>query len=1398
MHMTGTMKSSTMLNTVRKHCKGNHNQISAEREMEKSMIETPVNSTLTSSNLDKVHNEAWFTQVPTMVDNDGLLPKLKKYRARRQKGKGKVLKKRLLSDLIATTPFEQIRSKEVSWSHRVKHMSRRTKFGIQRRNLIRKWRVSKAAAYNLRKFKEKLNYLSEVSYKPQSESIEVKRKQQPGVSHQSSTSSKAMVEETRGILKRQFDSNMFARPQNEIPSSRDLEKEVPFEGFVQHETETHLDQDDDDDVLIDLAGFMAQNQFERHATSPSYSCLQDTECFTSLGLRKKEAQDLNHVVTRKSEQRSDLVQLDKSYSSKEDSGKDQDAFTCIPTEYAPENNKVHLVVENDHLQVKQMQVSPMPEKVEMLGQIKEAGVISETRNAKFSSPNHISDKNTLTVESNLNKDANAPSVGHKANLVNAVTMEGQKSQGHSTIQKKKSAIEKSLTQLKELVKSSCIQLSLIEKTNNALNAALFSVASTPIPGYNPDGSVPTISCKDTVLDTAQTVTGAMLGPAQTFAATSFAPAQRVVRPISAASDSQIRPINSKVLLDDANSERSNTKVNQLNQIDGCSKLGREDMAFTMGYKAQVGMLHAATIERDFPMNPMTRLLSRSLVLESSLQNLEQANDRVRQTHGTCLAHPTVTTLPGPCCSVLLPASMTSIPVKNYPVENRSKHVLNSSGPHRSLDCALPYFASSVPSSLLVKPIPEDAMCKDHSQRSSAIFSFSQGNRLDTQTVLSQESFNQGKFDLQAYIQRRIQIHLPSQHSKRSATTEAEKDTQKRPKFGFNPCGNLKPDIKLSGQVLTQEKEEIQMASSQDSEVCTLNQNPAEVMDLGNGVLTKKRVVRCQKVVGLPMNADEQNCKEKRAIKVRQFQADGQTDVLAENMDTTLENADGQNCKKKTGMNAQQFQAESEIDAIRENMDASLENAPGQICKEKKGVMGKQIQVDSQSFVCRENMDTTLENAGQNCKRKEGIKAKQGQADSQTLSPKENLDHNLVNADGQNSRKKRSMKAKSVQARCHTFVLRQKMGIASKYADEQNCEKKKGARTKWVQAGSQTLLPVIPVLSPTDASAKNMDCTLKIADEKNNRRKKGIKSKQVQVDSHMFALSQADPPEENTDNTLWKTLKSDKLMESSVLNSNLPTDVPVVKRRKYVKKAEKEAIEAQKKLEAQSHSKDIDMRAIENYIMQGNVCRTPVAPVKHGARVKRVLKPIAQNAKQCLLIPSSIDHLEKEAIEAKNQIKLCRVKPMEVKKKLKSQSSSIQNFFDPSAIERYIKQGKFWVTPSSQALPPKVAEPANPSAGSINSSLDQSGKSGNPFDKPHSSGHSIMNATEMNLFGAKSGTSTMAFPARTGSKPDNIMSFQDSMTAEIQVYLEKSKINFSSFIPTGMEVSVSKDLPEIPI
>lgn len=139
--------------------------------------------------------------------------------------------------------------------------------------------------------------------------------------------------------------------------------------------------------------------------------------------------------------------------------------------------------------------------------------------------------------------------------------------------------------------------------------------------------------------------------------------------------------------------------------------------------------------------------------------------------------------------------------------------------------------------------------------------------MDTETTLSQEFLDQGKCDLQSYIQRRIEIHYRSRASK-SSTNEAVRDSE----------------IKESQSAI---------------------QNPVDVMDFENCVTNKNQVRYGKNNAVFFMNTE-------------------QTDGLSQNMNTVLDYADGLSCKRKQGTEASQPPTDNQVTVLGENLHATFQ------------------------------------------------------------------------------------------------------------------------------------------------------------------------------------------------------------------------------------------------------------------------------------------------------------------------------------------------------------------------------------------------------------------------------------------------------------------------------------------
>jgi hypothetical protein len=1082
-----TFASSITDEDYKEDCIAQNHQASAEKEKEKFINETPGNNTLTSSIVGDVYKKDWITQVSIMGEKDGILTKVKNHRAKRQKGKGKTLKKRLISDLIAVTPFEQLECNDVNWNCKVKSMSRKAIIGTPNKDIIRTWGVSKAAAYRLRKFKGNSKYSSAV------------RDKQDLGSYQSLASAKSL-EEARNTVKRRFHSKKTQSSSEEM-LSKSSRKKTPENG-----TQTELLLDQDDDVLNDLASFMAKNQYERHA--PKSCNLEESECPRVSILRsnnseaedihnvvmgksqqwsdpfqmhnnKSEPQDINKVITEKSLQSRDPVQLHENDSLKEELVKGRDTLRYILSPYSSIDGQV-ILLDEDSPEANQVQEPVMPEKLEVSGPAaKEAEVISRTRKAIILSADCHACKNS--EKGDLDKDINTERVNHKGSLVDASMMKTRNVNGFHPCQRKSTSIKKSIHRLKNLMKSSHDQLSLIKQTNAALNAALYNVRSQSVHVYNsgPDVSVPVGSCKDT-----QTVVGTSFSPVQTNLAQGFAHTQSVAHPVSDPTLFQMRPVTSNVLPNLANSKSSNAKTTQLPKIEGSSKGQREDAALAARYNPQESVQQPTMRESDPFLNPMMRSMDKDFTFESTKGTAEQANDNqgTQKPDMHMAQPPTISSFPasgvsGPPSTSIL----TGIPVINFPVEHRSKHLSNGSIFQPPSGEILSYFALKGPSSLIAEQTAEAAMCRDPCQplRSPVILSFALGNKLDTETTLSQEFFDQGKFDLQSYLQRRIQSHYPSRASK-SSTNEA-------------------------------------VRGSEIKESQSANQNPVDVMDSG---------IRIQNNAVLLMNAEQHLLKN---VKVRQMQADinnfppislplHQTGGLSHNVNTGLEFADRQNHKRKQGTEASQAPTGNQVTVLGENLHTTLER---RVVTNKKQVgydqnntvlpmntdqhhiknMGaKQVQKGSNNFppisrhlletdASSQNLNTGLEIAdGQNYKRKQGTEASQAPTDNQVTVIGENLDTTLEN---------RVTNKKQVGYSQNNAILLMK-------TDQHH---NKNVKVKQVQEGSNTFPQIGLPLLQTDALRRNLGTDLEIADGQNCNRKSSTESSEAPTDNQATVLGE---------------------------------------------------------------------------------------------------------------------------------------------------------------------------------------------------------------------------------------------------------------------------------------------------
>lgn len=275
-----------------------------------------------------------------------------------------------------------------------------------------------------------------------------------------------------------------------------------------------------------------------------------------------------------------------------------------------------------------------------------------------------------------------------------------------------------------------------------------------------------------------------------------------------------------------------------------------------------------------------------------------------------------------------------------------------------------------------------------------------------------------------------------------------------------------------------------------------------------------------------------------------------------------------------------------------------------------------------------------------------------------------------------------------------------------------------------------------------------------------------------------------------DSILQSAPRRGNLMESSNAVNNMPANIPVVKRRKYVKKAEREA-RAQRKREKQSviHSSS------------HAVASTGSEPVIYCAGFQPALEPITQKTQQLLSVPSVpflVDEQDNVAAEESSR------------RKTRGQTPLMPKIFD-RAIEDYIKWGIVSVFPlPPQTLPSKVVEPMKLGAGlPLDSRPEYHGKFVNPMYNPPTVGvQPNINTTENHVFldasttgniavAPSAGNSNIALSACTGIMPCNMMPPRPTVTPEMQAYLDRFKINFFSFAHTDSTVSARNDFQSEP-
>eukprot|EP01018_Ginkgo_biloba_P019856 Gb_29935 [translate_table: standard] len=424
-----------------------------------------VSTTLTSTIGDDIGKDVSATELSSEGDEDAVIPKREKLEVKRQTEKGKIQKKRFIADLIATAPPNQIKWDAGNYNCASEKTSSKVKLSIQRSKAIRSQRCSKDSIPSLKNFKGKRKYRSELpsisvhtymaSEKSHPESLEMRRKRQRlGISAQSSAL-KFFKEVSRRENERELVANSSERSQADHLSLASRRK-MYIQELILDKTKAQA-QLEGDDVLMDVAGFMAQNQLERHATITSPRILQENECFKCFEVVEKfpKRDNPKHVVSKSLEQLRDQFHKQSNSSSRQGLVREQDAFRCVPHEVVSEDGQIYLVVERGHQQISQVNNSLIPDKLDVSGQAKRAGTISKTKDRMVSSD--YLDIITRTSEKNM---------GHRGKFVVSGAKKLKKNEGSSTSERKKSKAHNSFKKSKPSSKHALARYRVAFRCNN--------------------------------------------------------------------------------------------------------------------------------------------------------------------------------------------------------------------------------------------------------------------------------------------------------------------------------------------------------------------------------------------------------------------------------------------------------------------------------------------------------------------------------------------------------------------------------------------------------------------------------------------------------------------------------------------------------------------------------------------------------------------------------------------------------------------------------------------------------------------------------------------------------------------------------------------------------------------
>ncbi|KAH9307376.1 hypothetical protein KI387_035287 [Taxus chinensis] len=382
---------------------------------------------------------------------------------------------------------------------------------------------------------------------------------------------------------------------------------------------------------------------------------------------------------------------------------------------------------------------------------------------------------------------------YKHNVGSCVLVRKQNNKGSSRSQRKKSTGHTSMKELQAVAKAAGRQMSIIEETNAALNAAFsdgngskprFSCTVIRGNGYCPERNLNSRTCKFIPSETIKAVTGKGFIPHETLIPPSVAPTFKD-RELVIINDNSVQlTLNSGGFLADSSQvhnktldlEKSNKKDNNLNQRTNGRKSESPKVVYASVHEPEAEPRHPSVdiFTKQAMQSIDGKFSTRHADAELGIKNqdaLERGNS-LMQCHGNALSNG---------IEKQSSSNATCLPVKGFLGQKLSHHVPNGSGSCNFLGCHLPYATLATPA---VESAPEVDQCRSSSLPSncSNVFGSAQGNRVNIPAKSSQETYH-GKYDLNSYIEERIKAHRTNwasgyEGSKRNASATMDTSARK--------------------------------------------------------------------------------------------------------------------------------------------------------------------------------------------------------------------------------------------------------------------------------------------------------------------------------------------------------------------------------------------------------------------------------------------------------------------------------------------------------------------------------------------------------------------------------------------------------------------------------------------